>query len=446
MTMTDKPSTLIVGLGKTGFSCVKCLVAEGVPVAVTDSREHPPYLDVLKEEYPDVAVFLGGFSDDAFKMAQQIVISPGVSRTLPEIQQAENRGLPILGDIELFAHRCKAPVIAITGSNGKSTVTAIVNKMIKAAGYKVSVGANYGTPALDLLEEETPDYYLLELSSFQLETTTSLSPVVSVLLNLSPDHLDRYNSVEDYYAAKRRVYRGASQVISTTEEAANTIFKDKNCITFGFSDSDACIKKIDDEPWIVYRTQPIIAVNELQLLGQHNLSNTLAAVAIANALALPLSAVAATLKIFSGLPHRMELIIEKNGVKWINDSKATNVGSTTAALLGTNGPLVLLAGGEGKGADFTPLRTAVAQRAKAVILYGRDASLISTVLNECVPVYQVATLDDAVGQAIKIVKKGDRVLLSPACASFDLYDNYEQRGDAFKSLVYKNIDREKVCL
>jgi len=444
MTMTDKPSTLIVGLGKTGFSCVKCLVAEGISVAVTDSREHPPYWEVLKEQYPDVAVFLGGFSDDAFKMAEQIVISPGVSRALPEIQQAANRGLPILGDIELFARRCKAPVIAITGSNGKSTVTAIVNEMIKAAGYKVSVGANYGTPALDLLEEEAPDYYLLELSSFQLENTKSLSPVVSVLLNLSPDHLDRYDSVEEYYATKRRVYRGANQIISTTEEAASILLKDKNCITFGLSDSDACIEEIDDEPWIVYRTLPVITVNDLQLLGQHNLRNALAAVAIANALALPLSAVVATLKTFAGLPHRMELVFEKHGVKWINDSKATNVGSTTAALLGTDGPLILLAGGEGKGADFTPLRTAVAQRAKAVILYGRDASLISTVLNECVPIYQVATLNEAVEQAAKIAKKGDRVLLSPACASFDLYDNYEQRGDAFKLLLYQNIDREKV--
>jgi len=444
MTMTDKPSTLIVGLGKTGFSCVKCLVAEGVSVAVTDSREHPPYWEALKEQYPDVAVFLGGFSDDAFKMAEQIVISPGVSRALPEIQQAANRGLPILGDVELFARRCKAPVIAITGSNGKSTVTAIVNEMIKAAGYKVSMGANYGTPALDLLEDEVPDYYLLELSSFQLENTTSLSPVVSVLLNLSPDHLDRYDSVEDYYATKRRVYRGASQIISTTEEAASTLLKDKNCITFGLSGSDACIEQIDDEPWIVYRTLPVITVNDLQLLGQHNLKNALAAVAIANALALPLSAVIATLKTFAGLPHRMELVLEKHGVKWINDSKATNVDATTAALLGTDGPLILLAGGEGKGADFTSLRTAVAQRAKAVILYGRDASLISAILNECVPIYQVATLNEAVEQAAKIAKKGDRVLLSPACASFDLYDNYEQRGDAFKLLLYQHIDREKV--
>ncbi len=443
MTMIDKPSTLIVGLGKTGFSCVKCLVAEGVPVAVTDNREHPPYWEALKEQYPDVAVFLGGFSDDAFKMAQEIVISPGVSQALPEIQQAANLGLPILGDVELFARRCQAPVIAITGSNGKSTVTSMVNEMITAAGYKVSMGANYGTPALDLLEEEIPDYYLLELSSFQLETTTSLTPVVSVLLNLSPDHLDRYDSVEDYYLVKRRVYRGASQIITTTEEASRALLKDKKCITFGFSGGDSCVENINGEPWIVYQAEPIIAVNELQLLGQHNLSNALAAVAIANALTLPQSAVTATLKTFSGLPHRMELIIEKCGVKWINDSKATNVGSTVAALLGANGNFILLAGGEGKGADFTPLRAAVEQHAKAVILYGRDASLISEVLNECVPIYQVKTLEDAVKNAIQIAKEGDRVLLSPACASFDLYSNYEQRGNAFKSLVYQHVKRDE---
>jgi len=437
--MIDKPSTLIVGLGKTGFSCVKRLVSEGVSVAVTDSRKHPPYWEALKEQYPDVAVFLDGLSDDAFKMAQEIVISPGVSQALPEIQQAANRGLPILGDVELFARRCQAPVVAITGSNGKSTVTTIVNEMITAAGYKVSVGANYGTPALDLLEEEIPDYYLLELSSFQLETTTSLLPVVSVLLNLSPDHLDRYDSIEDYYLAKRRIYRGASQIITTTEEASSALLKDKNCITFGFSGSDACVEEVDGESWIVYQAAPMIAVNDLQLLGQHNLSNALAAVAIAHALALPQSAVIAILKTFSGLPHRMELVIEKYGVKWINDSKATNVGSTAAALLGADDNFILLAGGEGKGADFTPLRAAVEQYAKAVILYGRDASLISKVLNECVPVYQVKTLEEAVKNAIQIAKEGDQVLLSPACASFDLYDNYEQRGDAFKSLVYQYV-------
>ncbi|NOY73455.1 MAG: UDP-N-acetylmuramoyl-L-alanine--D-glutamate ligase [Gammaproteobacteria bacterium] len=440
--MLDKPSTLIVGLGKTGFSCVKRLVAEGVPVAVTDSRDQPPFLQALKEQFPDVAVFLGGLSEDAFKMAQQIVISPGVSLALPEIQQAASRGLPVLGDVELFARRCQAPVIAITGSNGKSTVTAIVNDMIKEAGYTVRVGANYGTPALDLLADEDPDYYLLELSSFQLETTMSLSPKVSVLLNLSPDHLDRYESVEDYYAAKRRIYRGAEHIVSTIEEADNDVLKERETITFGLADADANVEEIEGQAWIVYRRQPIIAVNELQLLGQHNLCNALAAVAIASAIALPHPAIVAVLKSFSGLPHRMEWVAEKFGVVWINDSKATNIGSTEAALLGLGGRIILLAGGDSKGANFNMLRTAVEQHVKTLVLYGRDAPLLSDALSGLVPIQQVATLEEAVQNAAQIATKGDQVLFSPACASFDLYDNYERRGDAFKSLVYQYVDRQ----
>ncbi len=441
--MLDKPSTLIVGLGKTGFSCVKSLVAEGIPVAVTDSRDQPPFLQMLKEQYPDVAVFLGGLSEDAFRMAEQIVISPGVSLALPEIQQAASRGLPVLGDVELFARRCQAPVIAITGSNGKSTVTAMVNDMIKEAGYTVRVGANYGTPALDLLAGENPDYYLLELSSFQLETTMSLSPKVSVLLNLSPDHLDRYESVEDYYTAKRRIYRGAEGIVSTIEEANNDVLKNRETITFGPTDADAKVEEIEGQSWIVYRTQPIITVNELQLLGQHNLCNALAAVAIANAITLPRSAIVTVLKSFSGLPHRMEWVAEQFGVVWINDSKATNVGSTEAALLGFDDPVILLAGGESKGADFMSLRAAVKRHVKALVFYGRDASLLSVALKGIVPIKQVATLEEAVQSAAEIATKGDRVLFSPACASFDLYDNYERRGDAFKSLVYQYVGRQR---
>jgi UDP-N-acetylmuramoylalanine--D-glutamate ligase len=443
------PRTLVVGLGKTGLSCARHLRAQGVPVAVTDSRAAPPGLEQLRSELPDVAVFAGGFQADVFAAADRLVLSPGVPLTEPLVQAALARGIPVMGDIELFARAVRAPVVAITGSNGKSTVTTVVGLMARLAGVDAAVGGNLGDPALDLLGAAV-DLYVLELSSFQLETTASLRPRVATVLNLSPDHMDRYADYAAYGAAKARVYRGAEIAVVNRDDPAAAAIPHGAAQELGFTlraprgPDDFGLQTGTDGPWLGRGERRLLPAAELGIAGRHNLANALAALALGSACGLPEAAMADALRSFRGLPHRSVLVGERDGLRWYDDSKGTNPGATVAALEGlvdpdSHGRVVLIAGGDGKGADFGPLAPAVERAARAVVLIGRDAPLIEAVLAGRVPLLHAADMMDAVRLAAGAAQPGDCVLLSPACASFDMFDNYEHRGRVFTQAVERWI-------
>ena len=434
---------LIVGLGATGLSCARFLTAQGAEIAVTDSRTSPPSLDLLRTELPDVAVFVGGFDPEAFARADCLVVSPGVSLREPLINEARARGVQILGDIEIFAHYAKAPVIAITGSNGKSTVTTLVAEMARESGIKTAMGGNIGTPALDLLTEQ-PDLYVLELSSFQLETTSSLEPAAAVILNISEDHMDRYSSVSDYTAAKVRIYHGGGGLVINRDDALvratlAMVQHGRPVVRFGLGEpveGDFGLCEKDGEAWLCRGRECLLPERELKIKGRHNTANALAALALGEVVGLAKSAMLTVLQRFSGLPHRCQWVRERQGVVWYNDSKATNVGAALAAIEGIPaGKLVLIAGGQGKGQDFTPLREAVSEHCRAVLLLGEDASRLQQALVDTVPLIQVSTLGEAVTEAAKLAQPGDAVLLSPACASFDMFKGYADRGEQFVTAV-----------
>ncbi len=434
---------LIVGLGKTGFSCARYLSelnGNDIEVAITDSRDHPPALDELQEAYPDIAIFTGGFNTEAFKRANCLIVSPGVSLREPLISEARARGAEIIGDIELFARNADAPVIAITGSNGKSTVTSLLGEMAKAAGLDVRVGGNIGVPALDLLHDPRPDLYVLELSSFQLETTENLNARTAAILNISEDHMDRYHDLNDYTAAKAKVYYGTGSLVVNLDDervmATVKLIRQGRDLT-GFTANKPTEKQFgicieNDQEFLCYENELLLPVSELKIKGQHNAVNALAALALGREANIPLDAMIAGLKKFTGLPHRSQWVAEKNGVAWYNDSKATNVGAAIAAINGIQAnKIILIAGGQGKGQDFSPLKDVVKNKVKHLILLGEDAELLNTELADDTTVSFVTDLSQAVNKANKVATTGDAVLLSPACASFDMYSGYEQRGELF---------------
>lgn len=432
--------TLIVGLGLTGLSCARYLTRQGVEVAMTDSRAKPPSLELIRSEMPDIPLFVGGFNESAFERADQIVVSPGVSLAEPFMARAQARGVEVIGDIELFARAARAPVVAITGSNGKSTVTTLVGEMARHAGRNVLVGGNLGTPALDLLAEPVPDWYVLELSSFQLETTFSLHDHIATVLNVSPDHLDRYPGLDSYAAAKQRVFSAAALQVVNRDDAVAASLADQRVAQRGFTlqvpageDYGVCMK--DQREWIVRGDAFLMPVSEVRMAGRHNLANALAALALGEGMGLEREAMLDTLRVFAGLPHRTQWVRERRGVVWFNDSKGTNVGATEAAIAGMAGPVVLIAGGEAKGQDFAPLARAMAGCGRGAVLIGRDAHLIEQALAGVVPVLNARTLEEAVASAAEMAVPGDCVLLSPACASFDMFNGYAHRGDVFTAAV-----------
>jgi UDP-N-acetylmuramoylalanine--D-glutamate ligase len=458
--MTDaarsQPLTLVVGLGTTGLSCARFLARRGVPLAVTDSRREPPGLARLREELPDVAVFVGGFDAAVFGRAEQIVVSPGVALTEPLIAAAMARGVSIVGDIELFARHTQAPVVAITGSNGKSTVTTLVGEMARRAGYHVAVGGNLGTPALDLLDpalDPTPLYkraapravelYVLELSSFQLETTHTLAAQAAVVLNLSPDHLDRHGDMAHYAAAKARVYRGSGVMVINADDPLGAAMADPQrqvrrfTLTEPRGPADYGVRPGPGGDWIARGEALLMPAAAVRIVGRHNLANALAALALAEAAGLPVGPCLETLREFAGLPHRCQFVAEVEGVAWYNDSKGTNVGATAATCASLAGPLILIAGGLGKGQDFTPLRAALTGKARAVILIGVDAPRIRAALEGAVPVVDAPDLRTAVARGRELARPGDQVLLSPACASFDMFRDYVDRGENFVREVHR---------
>ena len=434
--------TLVVGLGKTGLSCVRYLCEKGRDVAGADSRLSPPGLDDLRAEWPDLPVYLGEFDADLFAGFNELVVSPGISVAEPAIRVAADKGAVIRGDIDLFSEVADAPIIAITGSNGKTTVTTLVGEMARAAGRRVEVGGNIGTPALELLGRGA-DLYVLELSSFQLETTRELNALAATVLNVSDDHMDRYPDKMAYFQAKQRIFNGCQNAVVNLDDALSTPMARDNLrfLCFGFHrvNPDTFSTRDDDEgTWITFGFDNLLLAEELGLMGQHNISNVMAALALGHAAGLPMDVMLETAKRFKGLPHRCEFVRRVSDVDYINDSKGTNVGATAAAiesLVPAGGKIVLIAGGEGKGADFSLLAEPVATHCRAVVLIGTDAETIATALGNRVETVNAADIAGAVHTARKLAQPGDRVLLSPACASFDMFRDYGDRGDRFRQQV-----------
>jgi len=427
---------VIVGLGKTGLSVARYLSRQGQGFAVVDSRQSPPGMDELNRDYPDTLTHFGDFDTDLIAEAAQLIVSPGVSVHTPEIVRAEQSGAEIIGDVELFARTVTKPVIAITGSNGKSTVTALVGEMARAAGVESGVGGNIGTPALDLLENTKTELFVLELSSFQLETTRSLQPLAAVVLNLSADHMDRYEDLDAYAKAKGKIYHQARVCIVNRDDAlASSLAQKPGTVSFGLdapeTDQDYGLKMINHEVWLVRGHEPIMKASEIRMPGRHNISNVLAAMALVDAAGISLDVAAESARNFAGLAHRCEWVAEADGVAWFNDSKGTNVGATIAALNGLSQTVVLIAGGQGKGADFSCLQVAVRDKARCVILFGEDAGLIAMAIKDVVSVELVRDLKEAVSLAASKAQPGDAVLFSPACASFDMFRDYQHRGETF---------------
>lgn len=438
--MQREPRTLVVGLGKTGLSVACFYAARGAHVAVTDNRERPPALAALREQVPGAAVFVGGYAEEALTGAEQVVLSPGVARSADFVKRAQARGLPVLGDIEVFARHARAPVIGITGSNGKSTVTTLVGLMAERAQVAARVGGNLGTPALDLLAESEPLFYVLELSSFQLEVTDSLRCLAAAVLNLSPDHMDRYATLEDYAAAKARIFRNCGTAVINREDARVRAMPGagQKRVSFGLDAPDAAdygVLAVAGERWLARGRDTLLRAADLRIRGEHNLANALAALALGDLMGLPRAAMLAALRDFRGLPHRMEHVSDIAGVAWYNDSKGTNVGATLAAVSGLTQPLVLIAGGDGKHQDFGALAAALVGKARAVVLLGKDAAAIEKAIAHRLPVLRVDDMQAAVHAAARAAQPGDLVLLSPACSSLDMFDNYEHRGRVFVQAV-----------
>ncbi len=440
---TKTTHALVVGLGLTGVSCLRYLTENGYDVSAVDSRAAPPNLPDVQREFPEVPIRTGEFPTEWFARADIVVVSPGISVHEPAIAAALADGREVVGDIELFARAIegRAKIAAITGSNGKSTVTALVGAMCRAAKWDTRVGGNIGVPALSLLHPPAPDAYVLELSSFQLETTSNLNAQAAVVLNISADHMDRYRDIAEYSAAKARIFRGDGVMVLNGDDAAvsSLAHRGRRVVRFTLSapasDNDYGLRLCDGETWLARGEECIMPVGALRVPGRHNVANVLAAMALADALGVSREAQVTAARAFTGLPHRTELVAERDGIRWINDSKGTNVGATVAALNGMEAPVVLIAGGDGKGADFGDLRDACAHRARAVILIGRDGPRIEAALGGAVTTDYAADMGEAVRKARSIAHHGDIVLLSPACASFDMFRNYEHRGDEFRAAV-----------
>jgi UDP-N-acetylmuramoylalanine--D-glutamate ligase len=422
---------LVLGLGKTGVSVVRWLAARGEAIVVNDSRGAPPGADEISPFGSSVVRRFGAFDHQLLDVVDQVVVSPGVSRQEPIVIEALDRGLPVIGDIELFALSHVAPMVAVTGTNGKSTVTTLVAEMVTASGKVAYAGGNLGVPALDLLSQDQPDFYILELSSYQLESTTSLHPTAAVVLNVTPDHMDRYGDLSAYADAKSRIYANARVGILNADDPTVRKMKVPNGERrqFGLV-SDHCDYAVHDG-WIVCRGESLMRVAEVRMPGAHNISNALAAIAICDSIGIPHDAMCNVLRQFGGLPHRMQVVSEFHGVRYVDDSKGTNVGATVAAVEGLAEPIVLVAGGDGKGQDFSPLAHVLSGRVRHAVLIGRDRQILADAIAGACSIEFASDMNEAVAAAARAARPGNIVLLSPACASLDMYRDYSERGDHF---------------
>lgn len=455
--LKDK-KVLVLGLGETGLSALRWLLQKGAILSVADSRDQPPNIDALALSMPQVTIHTGAFNANVLLKAEVIVISPGVALSEPALQAAIEAGIPVVGDVELFAqYRSKtAKVIAITGSNGKTTVTSLVGEICKTAGLNSIVAGNIGLPVLDTLSMETPDVYVLELSSFQLETTSSLDSCAATVLNVTEDHMDRYATIADYAAAKARILKHAKVAVLNRDDPTTLAMRTENIVTFGLSPapkiSDFGLVVDAGETYLASGQRKLTKASALLIAGQHNVANALAAAALCTAAGVARFDISAALRTFKGLPHRVEHVATIDEVDFYDDSKGTNVGATCAAILGMRKhhqaqKVVLIAGGDGKGQDFSPLLPALQANGRAVVLIGRDANLIEAAIAEShLPRYRAHDLPEAVTIAKKIAQTGDAVLLSPACASFDMFKNYVHRAEVFVAAVKQlETKQEATC-
>ena len=439
--------TLIVGLGATGLAAARFLAARGERLRVIDSRAAPPMQEALRREHPDLEVVAGTLDPRFLADVERVVLSPGLAVDLPILQEARARGLAVVSEIELFAAHAAAPVVAVTGSNGKSTVTTLAARMLEACGLRAPAGGNLGPPALELLEADAPDAYVLEISSFQMETTQSLRPAAAAVLNVSADHLDRHGSVAHYAALKEKLLAAAAHAVVNADDplvramgerhANATAFSVERPLEHGYSLLDSA-----GSPWLARHGEPLLRAAALALRGRHNEANALAALALAAVFIensgggkAELDAALAALVRFAGLPHRCRPVGSRGGVEYIDDSKGTNVGATTAAIANLPGPLVLIAGGQGKGQDFAPLADAARGKVKAAVLIGEAAPALERVLAGVCAVRRAGDMGEAVRAAAEAASPGDTVLLSPACASQDMFRDYKHRGEAFAAAV-----------
>lgn len=448
---------LVLGMGETGLSMAKWLSRIGSNIRVADNRAAPPNLSKLERAVPAARIFTGTFSADIFIGIDLIAISPGVSLAAPLVRQAVKRGVPVVGDIELFALALKSfntprpKILAITGSNGKTTVAAMVGAMVRKAGWDTEVAGNIGPAVLDALIQrldygKLPQSWVLEVSSFQLESTQSLNPDAAVVLNLSEDHFDRYVGIQDYAIAKARIFLEVTngsvvQVLNRDDPLVNTMaLAGRKQITFGLgvpvAERDFGLLHDDGETWLVQGRTRLIKTSELAVTGLHNVANALAALALCRAIGLTFSPLLQALREFCGLPHRIEKVAAINGITFYDDSKGTNVGATVAALSSMTQNIVLIAGGDGKQQNFSPLKEAIAKHARAVVLIGRDARRIAAAVDGCgVSLHSAATMEEAVQKSFSLAKAGDAVLMSPACASTDMFRNYVHRAEMFIAAI-----------
>jgi UDP-N-acetylmuramoylalanine--D-glutamate ligase len=429
---------LVLGLGRTGLSCARYLARKGLAVRVADTRSQPPGTDELRAQVPDAELRTGAFDFSLLDGSAQVVISPGLSLREPVAAEALRRGLPVVGDIELFAREAQAPIAAVTGTNGKSTVTVLLADLANAAGRTAVAGGNIGVPALDLLEGTVPELYVLELSSFQLETTHSLRTTTATVLNVTPDHMDRYDTLADYAATKARIFDGCDVAVVNSDDA---VVRDmpragQRVISFSLASgaADYALER-QPEPMIVRRGEPLLPLSALRIQGLHNAANAMAALAMCEALEIPRGAAIDALAAFPGLPHRAQWVADVGGVRFVNDSKGTNVGATLAAVAGMDGPLVVIAGGDGKNQDFSDLRAAFRDKVTHVVLIGRDAPRLEEALAGICTTERAVDMPAAVRAARLAAQPGSTVLLSPACASLDMFRDYTHRGDVFAAAV-----------
>ncbi len=431
-------NAVIVGMGRTGLSVARHLQRCGFGLALTDTRAAPPELAGVQALGSGIVTRTGGFDARLLEKADIVVTSPGVPLDDPFFAQARARGLDIVGDIELFARAADAPVVGITGTNGKSTVTTLLGRMAERAGVRVRVGGNLGQPALDLLDRGPCDLYVLELSSFQLDTTHSLKLKAAVVLNVSADHMDRYTTLEHYAASKARIYANCETSVVNADEpdVVKMPRAGARVISFGLETAaDFTLTTAGGEPWLSRRGAALMPLASLRISGRHNAANALASLALGDALRLPIAPMLEELREFPGLPHRAQWVADIGGVRYINDSKGTNVGATLAAVGGLKGPLVVIAGGDGKGQDFTPLANAFRGKVRTTVLLGRDAGLVETALAGICHTARAATMEEAVVAAARFAQPGDTVLLSPACSSLDMFRDYAHRGSVFAAAV-----------
>ena len=435
---------IVMGLGVTGMSCVRHLRALGEDVMVMDSRSVPPLADACQREHPEVAVHTGRFDRGLLAGASRIVVSPGLVGDCV-VEELRTSGAPLTSDLDMFVEAAKAPIVGITGTNGKSTVTAMTELLLVGAGKRAVAGGNIGRPMLELLGDDA-ELYVLELSSFQLDLARALRCEVATVLNISADHTDRHGSYQRYTNAKRRIYHGAVHRVFNRDDELTWPDANGGGVSFGLdspAEGDFGIVEREGDEWLAWGVEPLVAASRLPLRGRHNLENALASLALGSlalgsAVGAELGAMTDALMRFEGLAHRCELIARIDDVDYLNDSKATNVGACAAALRGIGSGernTLLIAGGQGKGADFSPLRNIVGKEVRTLLLLGEDAPVLEAALGDVVPTLRCRGLADARARAQALAEPGDPVLLSPACASFDMFENFEDRGERFRALV-----------